>query len=148
MAGEAPQEVEPPPALPLHRGRGRDRRRQGDGAVVEHLDAQPRFLLGDGRVGVPQQPHRVVSGELGGVGGVHAAILWPWGFERLRRSGSAGSGRSFSGEPHQECIEVAAGPHSLLLRESDDPAAVLATRPARVAALLSAIKGGGWTSRR
>ncbi|MFD5318119.1 DUF397 domain-containing protein [Streptomyces sp. NPDC127098] len=54
---------------------------------------------------------------------------------------------SFSDEPHQDCIELATAADSLLLRESDDPAAVLATRPARVAALLTAIKGGGWTSR-
>ncbi|GAB2921595.1 DUF397 domain-containing protein [Streptomyces mayteni] len=54
---------------------------------------------------------------------------------------------SFSGEAHQECIQLAAGPSPLLLRESDDPAAVLTTRPARAAALLTAIKGGGWSAR-
>jgi hypothetical protein len=45
---------------------------------------------------------------------------------------------SFSGEPHQECIEVAAAPneHRCFLRESDAPEIVLATTSARFAALL------------
>jgi hypothetical protein len=45
---------------------------------------------------------------------------------------------SFSGEPHQECVELAAthAPTRLHLRESDDPITVLTTTPARLAALL------------
>jgi Domain of unknown function (DUF397) len=46
------------------------------------------------------------------------------------------------------CLELATTPHALLLREGDEPETVLATHPARVAALLSAIKGGGWRARR
>jgi hypothetical protein len=45
------------------------------------------------------------------------------------------------------CLELATTPHALLLRESDEPETVLTTRPARVAALLFAIKAGGWRVR-
>jgi Domain of unknown function (DUF397) len=46
---------------------------------------------------------------------------------------------SFSGmEPDNNCLELAAFPHGPALRESDDPAVVLATTPARLAALLRA----------
>ncbi|TDC74011.1 DUF397 domain-containing protein [Streptomyces hainanensis] len=54
---------------------------------------------------------------------------------------------SFSDSPDQDCIELAIAVDSLLLRESDDPVAVLPAQPARVAALLAAIKGGGWSAR-
>jgi hypothetical protein len=41
------------------------------------------------------------------------------------------------------CLNIAAAPgHATLLRESDDPATVLATTPARLAALLGAVKTG------
>jgi hypothetical protein len=55
---------------------------------------------------------------------------------------------SFSGsDGNKECVELTATPSALLLRESDEPGVVLASHPARVAALLSAIKGGGWRTR-
>lgn len=45
---------------------------------------------------------------------------------------------SFSGEPHQNCLELAASPDGAVhLRESDDPATVLTTTRPRLAALLS-----------
>ncbi|TDC10397.1 DUF397 domain-containing protein [Streptomyces sp. 8K308] len=62
-------------------------------------------------------------------------------------AGSEWQKSSFSDSPDQDCVELATAAGSLLLRESDDPAAVLTARPARVAAMLAAIKGGGWTSR-
>jgi hypothetical protein len=48
---------------------------------------------------------------------------------------------SFSGGGDgNECLELAAAPIGPALRESDDPATVLATTPTRLAALLSALK--------
>jgi hypothetical protein len=43
------------------------------------------------------------------------------------------------------CLNIAAspGPAALHLRESDEPATILTTTPARLAALLSSIKTGG-----
>jgi uncharacterized protein DUF397 len=46
------------------------------------------------------------------------------------------------------CVELTSTPHAILVRESDDPETVITTRPARVAALLFAIKTGGWTAPR
>ncbi|MEO3756254.1 DUF397 domain-containing protein [Streptomyces sp. B6B3] len=54
-------------------------------------------------------------------------------------SGSGGNGG---------CLEVAASPEGLLLRESEEPGVVLGTRAGRVAALLFAIKAGGWVASR
>jgi hypothetical protein len=49
---------------------------------------------------------------------------------------------SFStGDPNQNCLEVAPGAGGFLhLRESDDPATVLASTPARLAALLRRLR--------
>lgn len=56
---------------------------------------------------------------------------------------------SFSGSGgNSGCLELATGEDRLLFRESDEPEAVLAARTLRVAALLHAIKGGGWQRRR
>lgn len=67
---------------------------------------------------------------------------------------------SFStGDPNQNCLEVGlASNGSLGLRESDDPATVLTTSPARLAALLRRVDAGatrdgprpghGWSRRR
>jgi hypothetical protein len=56
---------------------------------------------------------------------------------------------SFStGDGNYECLELATAPHALLLRESDEPDVTLAAHPTRVAALLAAIKVGGWRVRR
>jgi hypothetical protein len=61
-----------------------------------------------------------------------------------QKSSLAWQKSSFSGEPHQECIEVAAtrNEQRCFLRESDVPEIVLTTTPARLAALLSAITAG------
>jgi hypothetical protein len=40
------------------------------------------------------------------------------------------------------CVEVAAVPHGLLLRESEQPSTVVTARPFALAALLHAIKRG------
>jgi hypothetical protein len=52
---------------------------------------------------------------------------------------------SFSGDPHQNCIEVAATRDNghCFLRESDQPETVLATTPVRLAALLLAARRQG-----
>jgi uncharacterized protein DUF397 len=64
-------------------------------------------------------------------------------------SGLAWQKSSFSGSGgNGECLELATTANTLLLRESDDPETVITTRPARVAALLFAIKAGGWTAPR
>ena len=48
-----------------------------------------------------------------------------------------------SGQASAECVEVAAEPQGLiLLRESDDPAVVIATDPARWAAFVRGVKQG------
>jgi hypothetical protein len=52
---------------------------------------------------------------------------------------------SFSGDVHQECIELAAPPHAhtptrIHLRESDDPGTVLTATPAAIRALLSLVR--------
>jgi hypothetical protein len=50
---------------------------------------------------------------------------------------------SFStGDPNQNCLEVALGleGHGVRLRESDDPATVLSSTPARLAALLRRLR--------
>ncbi|MGP3971362.1 DUF397 domain-containing protein [Streptomyces sp. 6N223] len=63
-------------------------------------------------------------------------------------SGNAWQRSSFSGSGgNGECLEVTRIPDALLFRESDEPETVLTTHPARVAALFSAIKGGGWRTR-
>ncbi|MCZ4125491.1 DUF397 domain-containing protein [Streptomyces sp. H39-S7] len=50
---------------------------------------------------------------------------------------------SFSGGGGENCVELAAAPATVLLRESDDPGVVLRTTPARFAAFLHAIKADG-----
>ncbi|WSA45555.1 DUF397 domain-containing protein [Streptomyces sp. NBC_01803] len=58
-------------------------------------------------------------------------------------SGLAWQKSSFSGpDGNKECVELAATSDALLLRESDEPDAVLTTGPARLAALLAAMKAG------
>ncbi|MER6144730.1 DUF397 domain-containing protein [Streptomyces sparsogenes] len=48
-----------------------------------------------------------------------------------------------SGQPSSDCVEVAASPRNLiLLRESDDPTAVITTVPARWAAFVRGVKRG------
>jgi hypothetical protein len=55
---------------------------------------------------------------------------------------------SFSGnDGNFGCLELATTADALLFRESDERETVLTAHPARVAALLSAIKGGGWRAR-
>ncbi|MEU7368077.1 DUF397 domain-containing protein [Streptomyces hygroscopicus] len=49
---------------------------------------------------------------------------------------------SFSGGQEPECVEVARGAHGVLLRESDDPRAVLSVDPSRFAMFLAAAKAG------
>jgi hypothetical protein len=50
---------------------------------------------------------------------------------------------SFSGiEPDNNCLELAGFPHGPALREGDDPAVVLSSTPARLAALLAAVRTG------
>jgi uncharacterized protein DUF397 len=49
---------------------------------------------------------------------------------------------SFSGGGEgNSCLELATAPTGPPLRESDDPTTILTTTPARLTALLSAIKG-------
>ncbi|MCM2420152.1 DUF397 domain-containing protein [Streptomyces sp. RKAG293] len=51
---------------------------------------------------------------------------------------------SFSDSGGENCVELAAAPGgAILLRESDAPAVVLRTTPARFAAFLDAIKADG-----
>lgn len=51
---------------------------------------------------------------------------------------------SFSGAGGENCIELAAAVGgAILLRESEAPAVVLSTTPARLAAFLDALKAGG-----
>lgn len=51
---------------------------------------------------------------------------------------------SFSGSGDDNaCVELAAAPGSVFLRESDDPRVVLRTTPARLAAFLRTLKAGG-----
>jgi hypothetical protein len=48
-----------------------------------------------------------------------------------------------SGDGTTNCVELAAGHHAATwLRESDEPELALITRPARLTALLGAIKAG------
>ncbi|MFF5672389.1 DUF397 domain-containing protein [Streptomyces hygroscopicus] len=49
---------------------------------------------------------------------------------------------SFSGANGPNCVEVARGAHGVLLRESDDPRAVLSVDPSRFAMFLTAAKAG------
>jgi hypothetical protein len=63
-------------------------------------------------------------------------------------SGPTWQKSSFSGnDGNYGCLELATAADTLLFRESDEPETILAAHPARVAALLSAIKGGGWRTR-
>jgi hypothetical protein len=62
----------------------------------------------------------------------------PLAWQKSSFSGSGGNGG---------CLELATTHGALLLRESDEPETVLTTYPARVAALLFAIKAGGWRVR-
>ncbi|EFL26709.1 conserved hypothetical protein [Streptomyces himastatinicus ATCC 53653] len=58
---------------------------------------------------------------------------------KWRKSGFSGGGGS------GECVEVAAEPRGLIfLRESDDPAVVIATDPARWAAFVRGAKQGNF----
>jgi hypothetical protein len=46
-----------------------------------------------------------------------------------------------SGDPNQTCVELANAPEGRIrLRESDDPATVLTSTPARLAALLRCVR--------
>ncbi|MEU1942507.1 DUF397 domain-containing protein [Streptomyces sp. NPDC020125] len=49
---------------------------------------------------------------------------------------------SFSTDVHQNCVELAAAPGSIRIRESDKPDAVLRTSPAALGALIRAVKVG------
>ncbi|MEU5273184.1 DUF397 domain-containing protein [Streptomyces hygroscopicus] len=49
---------------------------------------------------------------------------------------------SFSGAQGPDCVEVACGADGVLLRESDDPRAVLSVDPRRFAMFLTAAKAG------
>ncbi|MEO3750869.1 DUF397 domain-containing protein [Streptomyces sp. B6B3] len=50
---------------------------------------------------------------------------------------------SFSGEPHQNCLELATAPDGrVYVRESDDPATVLTVSPAAARALFACLRGG------
>ncbi|MFJ4637227.1 DUF397 domain-containing protein [Streptomyces hygroscopicus] len=49
---------------------------------------------------------------------------------------------SFSGAQGPDCVEVARGSDGVLLRESDDPRAVLSLDPSRFAMFLAAAKAG------
>ncbi|MGH3313363.1 MAG: DUF397 domain-containing protein [Streptomyces sp.] len=49
---------------------------------------------------------------------------------------------SFSGAAGENCVEVARTAPAVQLRESDDPRTVITTTPARLAALIGAVKGG------
>jgi hypothetical protein len=54
---------------------------------------------------------------------------------------------SFSGGAEgNACLELATAPTGPAIRESDDPTTVLPTTPARLAALLAAVRSGGWTT--
>ncbi|WP_326598343.1 DUF397 domain-containing protein [Streptomyces sp. NBC_01803] len=57
------------------------------------------------------------------------------GLARRKSSYSASGGNG-------ECVELAAQAEVLLMRESDQPEAVLTTAPTRLAALLAAVKAG------
>ncbi|MEC4018099.1 DUF397 domain-containing protein [Streptomyces sp. H27-D2] len=49
---------------------------------------------------------------------------------------------SFSGNQGPNCVEVARDADAVLLRESDEPRAVLALTPARLGAFVSGVKAG------
>lgn len=49
---------------------------------------------------------------------------------------------SFSGAGGENCVEVARGGGGVLIRESEDPGAVLAVTRAALASLLAGVKAG------
>ncbi|MFD0309262.1 DUF397 domain-containing protein [Streptomyces sp. NPDC127119] len=49
---------------------------------------------------------------------------------------------SYSGDENNSCLYLAATPAGVLLRESDAPAEVVATTPARLGHLVQALKAG------
>ncbi|MGH3311571.1 MAG: DUF397 domain-containing protein [Streptomyces sp.] len=49
---------------------------------------------------------------------------------------------SYSGGEGANCVEVAGTAPTVQLRESDDPGTVITTTPARLAALIGAVKDG------
>ncbi|WP_328506539.1 DUF397 domain-containing protein [Streptomyces sp. NBC_00391] len=44
------------------------------------------------------------------------------------------------GGDHDDCVQIAAHPHTVLLRESEEPGQVVRTTPAGLAALIRAIR--------
>lgn len=52
---------------------------------------------------------------------------------------------SFSGGGGAECVEVATHQEAILIRESDDPAAVIATSASKWEALISGVKTGHYS---
>ncbi|MGP3943415.1 DUF397 domain-containing protein [Streptomyces sp. 6N106] len=49
---------------------------------------------------------------------------------------------SFSTDVHQNCVELAAAPDGIRIRESDEPDTVLRTSPAPLGALIRSVKAG------
>lgn len=49
---------------------------------------------------------------------------------------------SFSTDVHQNCVELAAAPDGIRMRESDEPDAVIHTSPAALRAFIRAAKAG------
>ncbi|WNE97985.1 DUF397 domain-containing protein [Streptomyces luomodiensis] len=49
---------------------------------------------------------------------------------------------SFSADVHQNCVELAAAPNGILLRESDEPAIVIRTTTAALGVFIRAVKSG------
>ncbi|CDR08262.1 DUF397 domain-containing protein [Streptomyces iranensis] len=49
---------------------------------------------------------------------------------------------SFSTDVHQNCVELAAAPGGIRIRESDEPDAVVRTTPAALGVFIRAVKAG------
>lgn len=63
------------------------------------------------------------------------------GWQKSSYSGNAGNCLELGRREHADGVTIADAPTcTTLLRESDDPATVLATTPARLAALLAGLK--------